>query len=274
MISKFKAAAEQVMLSTQNQIYIAPSQELSVYVAKYTISFVCNNIGPATITLIPDASGCLIFTYDGSSFTSLLWGTTTKTFIVKNDMNDYPMKLFIELLPSGLFFLTGIKQTEFTNLQMPLGQVNSRLHSLVSDAFESAENLNDFIEKLNRILLSYIQSRTLPQALFSALENIKRYKGCLSVKELAEMEFYSDRHLNRLFNDYLGTNIKTFSNIVRIHHVLQRMSCGKHLPADIAQVSGFYDQAHFIHTFKAICGTTPKKYFANMSEFYNEPCKL
>lgn len=274
MISKFKDTAQQVMLRTENQIYIAPGQALRGYVAHYTISFANNNIVPDSLTLIPDASGCLVFTYDGSSFTSKLWGATTKTFIVKNDVNDCPMRLFIEFLPGGLFYLTGIKQTDLTDLQMPIWQINSRLHLLVTDAFESAKNLSSFIDMLNLILLSYMQNRILPQVLFSAIENIKRYKGCLSVKELANMEFYSDRHLSRLFNDYLGINVKTFSNIVRINHVLQKMSDGDHLLADIAQTSEFYDQAHFIHTFKSICGAAPKEYFENMSEFYNEPFKF
>jgi len=273
LISKLKDIEQQVILNSQNQIYIAPSQALRGYVAKYTISFGSNSIVSDMMTLIPDASGCLIFTFDGSSVTSLLWGVTTKTFTVENNMNYYPIQLYIELLPGGLFYLTGIKQTELTNLQMPLQQINSRLHSLVSDAFESEESLNCFIEKLNSILLTFIQKRTLPQVLFSALENVKRYNGCLSVRELAKMEFYSDRHLNRLFNDYLGTNIKTFSSIIRINQVLQKMSDVSHLPVDIAQTSGFYDQAHFIHNFKAICGETPKKYLENMSELYNESFK-
>ena len=262
------------MLRTQNQIYIAPSQALRGYVAHYTISFANNTILPDTLTLIPDASGCLIFTYDGSSFTSKLWGATTKIFVVKNDVNDCPMRLFIEFLPGGLFYLTGIKQTDLTNLQLPVCQISRHLHSLVAAAFEKAKNLSNFIDSLNLILLSYMPNRILPQVLFSVIENIKRYKGCLAVKELANIEFYSNKHLNRLFNDYLGINVKTYSNIVRINYVLQKMSNGHHLPVDIAQTAEFYDQAHFIHTFKSICGTTPKKYLENMSEFYNEPFKF
>ncbi|MFZ5643511.1 MAG: helix-turn-helix domain-containing protein [Bacillota bacterium] len=274
MISKFKDTAQQILLRTQNQIYIEPSQALRECVAHYTISFANDNNVPDSLTLIPDASGCLVFTYDGFSLTSLLWGATTKTFTIKNDVNNCPMRLFIEFLPGGLFYLTGIKQTDLTDLQIPVWQINARLHSLIADAFESAKNLSNFIDMLNLILLSFMQKRNLPQVLFSAMENIRSHKGFLSVKELANMEFYSDRHLSRLFNDYLGMSVKTFSNIVRINHVLKIINEGHHLPVDFAQTPGFYDQAHFIHTFKAICGVTPKKYLDKMSEFYNEPFKL
>jgi AraC-like DNA-binding protein len=274
MLSKFIDSNLQTLLNAQNQIYRAPSEALSRYIAKYTFSFASDNIAPDTIALVPDGSGCLIFTYDGSSLTSLLWGAATKTFVVKNDMNDYPMQLFIELLPGCLFYLTGLKQTGLTNLQIPLSQIDNHLHLLVSNAFENANNLNDFIDRLNFILLSYMQNRSLPYGLKSALEKIKLYNGCLSVKELADTTFYSDRHLNRLFNDYIGINAKTFSSIIRINHVLQKINDKNRLPQGIAQTSGFYDQAHFIHTFKSICGETPKRFLENMSEFYNESFKF
>ena len=42
----------------------------------------------------------------------------------------------------------------------------------------------------------------------------------------------------------------------------------------IAQLLGYYDQAHFIHDFKAIVGVSPKAYLENMSSFYNENYKF
>lgn len=274
MIAKFKGTVQQVMLSTKSQIYIEPCPALRRYIAHYTVSYAKDSIIPDSLTLIPDASGCLIFTYDGASLTSKLWGATTKTVIVENNANNCPMRLFIEFLPGGLFCITGIKQTDLTDLQLPIGQVNDRLHTLVAAAFERAESLASFIDMLNSIFLSFIKNRTIPQALCSAIDNINRFKGCLAVKELADREFYSERHLNRIFNECLGMNVKTFSAIVRINYLLPKMNDGLNRPVDIAQYAGFYDQAHFIHAFKSICGTTPKKYFENMSEFYNEPFKF
>ncbi|SET61386.1 AraC-type DNA-binding protein [Natronincola peptidivorans] len=254
-------------LGTENQIFVAPCEALKRYVAKYTITFESRGVASDTLTLIPDASGCLIFTFNGAAFTSLLWGTTTKTSIVKNDLNDHPMQLFIEFLPGGLYFLTGINQSDLANRQIPLTQINSQLHSLILDVFEGAKNLNDFIDRVNRVLLSYIQKRPYPQVLLSVLESIKGSKGCLSVKELAEIQRYSQRHLNRIANDYLGASLKTVSNIIRIQNVLLEMSGGDCSYTDIGQVSGFYDQAHFIHTFKSICGKSPKEFMKTCPNF-------
>jgi len=39
---------------------------------------------------------------------------------------------------------------------------------------------------------------------------------------------------------------------------------------DVAAQTGFFDQPHFIHDFRAILGLTPQKYICNMSDFYND----
>lgn len=267
------------MLQTPNQIYIMPNVGLREYVAHYTITFASdpqawNSVVPESLTLIPDGSGCLIFTYDGFSFTSVLWGATTKTCIVKNDGTSCPMRVFIEFLPGGLFGLTGIKQTDLTNLQIPIGQIMKGMHSLVADAFEQAQDLSSFLNRLDEILLSYMENNPVPKIVLTVRDQIKRSGGCLSVKQISNMEFYSQRHLNRIFNEYIGINLKTYSSIVRINQVIKELGQGNQNILDVAQTSEFYDQAHFNHTFKSICGTSPKKYLDRMSEFYNEPFKF
>ena len=42
----------------------------------------------------------------------------------------------------------------------------------------------------------------------------------------------------------------------------------------LAQELGYFDQAHFIHDFRAVCGVTPGAYRAGLSDFYNEPLKF
>lgn len=267
-----KWQTETVMLRTQNQVYISPSQLLRKYIAHYTISWPSANVGPDKLVLIPDASGCLIFTDDGKSVNSKLWGATTKAITVDNDVNRYPFRLFIEFRPGGLFSLTGTSQTELTDLQTPLP--DRQLHSFIVEAYEKARDLSSFISRLNGILLSRIEQRMIPPAIDSAIETIRLHKGCISVKELATKEFYSSRHLNRLFTDYLGTNIKTYTTIVRINSVLQLMKGRQFSSGEFAHMAEFYDQSHFINAFRTICGATPKKYFENMSDFYNEPFKF
>ncbi|WP_050753640.1 helix-turn-helix domain-containing protein [Pseudobacteroides cellulosolvens] len=274
MISKFIGSSRYAVKYTDNCIYIAPHELLKPYISHYRISFPNNSVIPEVLTIIPDASGCLVFTVVGNTLESLLWGATTETVIVKNDVNHCPMRLFIEFLPQGLFYFTGITQSDLTDIKLPLWQVNRHLYSQVERAFEVTSNLDDFIEVLNKILLPYIQEKERLPVLLAAIEQLKRSSGTITVNELSNITYYSERHLNRIFKEYVGTSVKTFSRIIRINTSIEKMKEQKSILTVLAQDIGFFDQSHFIRDFKSVCGVTPKDYALNMSDFYNEGLKF
>jgi AraC-like DNA-binding protein len=72
----------------------------------------------------------------------------------------------------------------------------------------------------------------------------------------------SRQHLNRIFTDEVGLNLKMFSRIVRLQATLKR---ARRAPVNdwalFALESGYYDQAHFISDFKHLTGVTPTNFF-------------
>ena len=49
-------------------------------------------------------------------------------------------------------------------------------------------------------------------------------KGLMSIKDLSLSELYNESHLNRLFYQYIGMNVKLYSRIVRINSAINQMS--------------------------------------------------
>ena len=202
---------------TQNHIYIAPHLLLSKYIAHYTISFPntnemrkCNeNI--SDIILIPDSSGCIIYTYENNDFSSSLWGATTKTVIVKNDVNLKKIRFFIEFMPGGLHAITGINQLELCDIQAQVGEVDKDLSLLLINAMEISNNVDDMISMVNMIFLKSIEKNNRQHTVIdSTLDRIKATNGRITIKELASNEYIGERHLNRLFNEYIGSrNVKS-----------------------------------------------------------------
>ncbi len=90
---------------------------------------------------------------------------------------------------------------------------------------------------------------------FSALLQILQSKGSIHISELDTG--ISTRQLRRLFDYYIGDSPKTFSNIVRFQHILSAKAYHNHSFLDT-----YYDQAHFIKSFKTFYGDTPSKVFA------------
>ncbi|ADK15046.1 MULTISPECIES: helix-turn-helix domain-containing protein [Clostridium] len=263
---------------TPNYIYIEPHPLLRKYIAHYTILFpnpkemgrCSDNIGD--LTLIPDCSGCIIYTYENSDFLLSLWGATTKTVIVKNDVNLKKIRFFIEFVPGGLHAITGIKQSELCDIQTQVDEVDKCLYDSLNHAAEIANNADDMVSMVNRIFLEAVEKNNKQHAVMrSSLEKIKVANGVLTVKELSSSEYVSQRHLNRLFNEYIGINPKMLLRISRINYSINMLKKAENKSyINASQIFGYFDQSHFIHDFKQICGVSPKEFFKNMSDFYNE----
>ncbi|NMM62604.1 AraC family transcriptional regulator [Clostridium sp. P21] len=266
---------------TPNYIYIAPHPLLRKYIAHYTILFpnpketakCSDNIND--LTLIPDCSGCIIYTYENNDFSLRLWGSTTKTVIVKNDVNFKKIRFFIEFVPGGLHAITGIKQSELCDIQTEVDEVDKYLFCALIHAIENSNDIDDMVSRADMIFLKAVEKNNKQHAVIdSVLKRIKCSNGILQVKELALDEYISERHLNRLFNEYIGINPKMFSRLVRVNHSINIFKKFDYKNcSNIAQVLNYFDQSHFIHDFEQICGVSPNSFFRNMSDFYNEPFK-
>ncbi|WP_332942339.1 helix-turn-helix domain-containing protein [Clostridioides difficile] len=109
---------------------------------------------------------------------------------------------------------------------------------------------------------------------YTIIPLIIQNSGNISSQEISKKVFYSSRHLNRLFNQYLGLSMKSFSRLVRINKSIKLLNNNKTSLMSICNELGFYDIPHFIKDFKIVCGITPQKYRANMSDFYSEIAKF
>jgi AraC-like DNA-binding protein len=91
-----------------------------------------------------------------------------------------------------------------------------------------------------------------------ALDRIERTGGAVPVGVLATELGWSPRHLTRRFTEQVGLPPKRFARVVRFHRaatLLERPD-GPGL-AEIAQLTGYYDQAHLSNEVRELCGRTP-----------------
>ena len=98
-------------------------------------------------------------------------------------------------------------------------------------------------------------------------------EGILTSIEISDKAYYSPRHLNRLFNLYLGMSMKSFSRLVRINRSIRLLNEKGNPLAFICEKLHYYDVSHFVKDFRLVCGITPQVYRSNMSDFYSEIAK-
>lgn len=83
-----------------------------------------------------------------------------------------------------------------------------------------------------------------------ALSLVMQDKGNTRVHQLAEQVGWSSRHLNRMFLQHTGLSTKSFSQIIRLQSACKALALNAQKSVDIALDSGYFDQAHFIHSVK------------------------
>lgn len=125
------------------------------------------------------------------------------------------------------------------------------------------DDLNDF-EMFCKKMTKKIQS-LLPEKIDERKENLFQLifasNGEISIKELSEKVFWSQRQINRYFNQQFGLSLKAYCKILRFQASLPHIKKGELYPQ-----LNFTDQSHFIKEIKQFSGVSPKELYKNKSD--------
>ncbi len=103
-----------------------------------------------------------------------------------------------------------------------------------------------------------------------ALGLIYQFTGNIEISQLAYKVGVSSRHLNRLFQRYIGLSTKEFAQIIRIQCVCQQLYEKPNNSLETSVELGFFDQAHLLKEYKQRLLLNPRSLSNRfMSDFYN-----
>lgn len=110
----------------------------------------------------------------------------------------------------------------------------------------------------------YADSETV--ARFTELRNNIHlsFEKNLSVDQMAAMVNLSSSRFHNLYKQIFGISPKRDYLLVKIEHAKTLMADDKYSISQVAELSGYNNQYHFIRQFKEIVGVTPGKYLKNM----------
>jgi len=102
----------------------------------------------------------------------------------------------------------------------------------------------------------------------SICDHIVKQRGIISVNELSEHFDRSRQHLNKTFKQHVLYSLKKYITTVKILDLVKLKSNQPQISlTELAHQYSYFDQAHFIHDFKIVCGVTPSYFFENPPEF-------
>ena len=194
-------------------------------------------------------------------------------FFSTNETKQFNCTLIgLETQPSTAFFPA---KSTFLGVSLKLLSVEYILNTSISDILNSAKDLpidfwnfayddfNDFdrfCSEMSSKLTDYTHSE-IDVRKQKLINLIYETDGSLTIKEYAEKTYWTERQINRYFNQFFGLSLKAFCNILRFKASFKHIKHGILYPEQ-----NYSDQAHFIREVKKLTKVTPKELFKNKND--------
>ena len=154
-------------------------------------------------------------------------------------------------------------QEELRNLRIPLAELCGKAAGELREQLLAAPSTAARFAVLEKFLLARMQSsRVLHRAVAHALRSFTGAES-MSVNDLLRETGLSRRYFSRVFSEQVGLTPKLFQRVQRFQRIMEACATRSELGwTTTALEAGYYDQAHFIHDFRAFCSVTPSEYLA------------
>ncbi len=169
----------------------------------------------------------------------------------------------IRFLPSAFTFRFKIDAKLISNQDLPLKQTLPELASRLSCIVTPGVDQSSVVCFLNDMFIDHVDRATsdIDTRLYGALAIFRRH-GHIDVDQELNTGLIP-KQFRKVFNYYIGTTPKAFSNVVGFQYILNAKPSNRSLKENkIYYDVGFFDQAHFIKSFKVFYGVTPTQAFS------------
>jgi AraC-like DNA-binding protein len=177
----------------------------------------------------------------------------------------------VHFRPGGGFPFLRMPAGELRDISVPLDALWGRGAIDLRDQLLEAATHEARFEILERVLLAEL-TRGLHRhgAVGFALRQFLAAPHTTTISAVTERIGLSPKRFIQVFRDETGFTPKVFCRIRRFQQALDLMEGRKNVEwAKIALDCGYFDQAHFIHDFRAFSGINPTTYLAHQTPHRN-----
>jgi len=170
--------------------------------------------------------------------------------------------MVIQFKTFGAYIFLNQPLRYFINQYVELDCIFKREADAIWDQLKEAKYVSHKISIVEEFLFSKLKTRKfVNEKLITSVSSIFKSRNNVSIKELCQQHNISRKHLNFLFQEYLGVSPKMFSSLNRFQSILQTITYSRpEKLTSIAYELEFFDQAHFNNDFKRFTGLKPNAY--------------
>ena len=198
-----------------------------------------------------------------------LMGPHSDFFVI--DTAEQRHVIGVHFKPGGAFPFLPLPADQLHGLHISLEDVWGRWAGELRERLLEVETLADRFRILEAALLARMW-RPLERhpAVAFALHQFRGGPKTRSIGDVTEATGLSSRRFIELFRHQVGLTPKLFCRVRRFQEVVQRVAPGRPIDwTDVALSCGYFDQAHFIHDFRAFAGISPTRYAELQTEHTN-----
>ena len=170
--------------------------------------------------------------------------------------------LQVNLTPIGAHLLFRVPMDSLANRVVELEDLFGIEAARLAERLHDAKAWSERFDILDGAILRRVLAGRAPNPLVVRAAHVLRAtRGAASIARLARDLECSQRHLIATFREQIGVTPKTYARIVRFDHAVKQLRRSDGLRwAEIADASGYYDQAHLIRDFHEFAGQTPSEF--------------
>ncbi|RYG54116.1 MAG: AraC family transcriptional regulator [Chitinophagaceae bacterium] len=174
--------------------------------------------------------------------------------------------------PGGLHRLLGFGMQELIDGSYDASDVFGSSIDYVNNDLAEAKSFDEIKNVVERFLLEKRNELRKPIPFDSAMLEVLKANGNISMDRAASLACLSLRQFERVSRERLGMSPKLFARVVRFSHAYRMYERFPEMSwTKIAHSAGYYDQMHFIRDFKQFTGLAPREVY---NEFGSSPVRL
>lgn len=160
--------------------------------------------------------------------------------------------------PGGLYRFLGIPMSEMFDESCDAADVFGSEMKEVNDKLQEAKSFDAIHAIIEKFLLQKVGTLKKPLPFDSAMLELLKSNGSMSVDQVASLACMSVRQVERISKDRIGMPPKMFARLVRFSKAYRMRENFAHMSwTSIAHDCGYFDQMHFIRDFKEFAGVAP-----------------
>lgn len=206
-------------------------------------------------------NGCFLLPKNKRLSELFLYGQTVKP--ISLDIKGPFRFVVFQLYPFASKYLLDVHPKELNDDCFDLLQLEQVAVNKYATLLKKTTNLKDCASILSDLLVALITAYeiTPDDQIQNAIYLILQNKGQITIKEVRNQVFLTERTLERKFINQVGLTPKQFAKIIQFKSSLHRLTeTNFNELFEVGFDSGFSDQSHFIRVFKQYTGKTPSNF--------------